>query len=72
LLRGLGIRTLLLTAGFTDVCIHCTFVDAHQNDHFCRAAEDCMAGSSIEAQNAALRGMEYRQTGARRGSVEIL
>lgn len=72
LLKGLGARTLLLTGGFTDVCIHYTFVDAHQSDYFCRVVEDCVAGSSLQAHEASLTAMEYLQTGARRSSAEII
>ncbi|WP_342074989.1 cysteine hydrolase [Yoonia sp. SS1-5] len=64
LLRGLKAETLFLCGGLTDVCVHYTFVDAHQSDYFCRVVEDCVAGSSIEAHNAALKAMEYLQTGA--------
>ncbi len=72
LLRGLGADTLLLTGGLTDVCVHYTFVDGHQGDYFCRVIEDCVAGSSPEAHEAALRAMEYLQTGARRSLDEVL
>ena len=72
LLRGLGADTLLLTGGLTDVCVHYTFVDGHQGDYFCRVIEDCTAGSSPEAHEAALRAMEYLQTGARRSLDEVL
>ena len=65
LLRGLKIDTLLLCGGLTDVCVHYTFVDGHQSDYFCRVIEDCVAGSSYEAHQAALKAMEYLQTGAR-------
>lgn len=72
LLRGLRIDTLLLCGGLTDVCVHYTFVDGHQSDYFCRVIEDCVAGSSKEAHEAALRAMEYLQTGARRSLDEVL
>lgn len=72
LLRGLRADTLLLTGGLTDVCVHYTFVDGHQGDYFCRVIEDCVAGSSQEAHEAALRAMEYLQTGARRSLDEVL
>ncbi len=65
LLKGLAADTLLMIGGHTDVCIHYTFVDAHQHDYFCRVVEDSVAGSSLEAHEAALRAMEYLQTGAR-------
>ena len=72
LLKGLNVRTLILTGGLTDVCIHYTFVDGHQGDYYCRVVEDCVSGSSLEAHDASLRAMEYLQSGARRGSSEIL
>lgn len=72
LLRGLKAETLVLCGGLTDVCVHYTFVDAHQSDYFCRVAEDCVAGSSLDAHNAALKAMEYLQTGALRQSSEII
>jgi len=72
LLRGLKIDTLLLVGGLTDVCVHYTFVDGHQSDYFCRVIEDCVGGSSLEAHEAALRAMEYLQTGARRSLDEVL
>ncbi len=72
LLRGLRADTLILVGGLTDVCVHYTFVDAHQGDYFCRVVTDCVAGSSMEAHNAALRAMEYLQTGALRGIDEVL
>lgn len=72
LLRGLKVDTLLLCGGLTDVCVHYTFVDGHQSDYFCRVIEDCVAGSSLEAHEAALKAMEYLQTGARRGLGEVL
>jgi len=52
--------------------VHYTFVDAHQGDYFCRVINECVAGSSIEAHNAALRAMEYLQTGAIRQMDEVL
>ena len=72
LLRGLKVDTLLLCGGLTDVCVHYTFVDGHQSDYFCRVIEDCVAGSSEAAHEAALRAMEYLQTGARRSLDEVL
>ncbi len=72
LLKALKADTLILIGGHTDVCVHYTFVDAHQHDYFCRVVEDCVAGSSLDAHDAALRAMEYLQTGARRGSAEVV
>ena len=72
LLRGLKVDTLLLCGGLTDVCVHYTFVDGHQWDYFCRVAEDCVAGSSIEAHDASLKAMEYLQAGAVRPKATLI
>lgn len=72
LLRGLKVDTLILVGALTDVCVHYTFVDAHQGDYFCRVIEDCVGGSSIEAHEASLRAMEYLQTGAIRSLDEVV
>jgi biuret amidohydrolase len=72
LLRGLKVETLLLCGGLTDVCVHYTFVDGHQSDYFCRVIEDCVAGSSQDAHEYALRAMEYLQSGARRPLDDVL
>lgn len=72
LLKGLNVKTLILTGGLTDVCVHYTFVDGHQGDYYCRVVEDCVGGSSQPAHDAALCAMEYLQAGARRTSGEIL
>ncbi len=71
LLKGLKAETLILCGGLTDVCVHYTFVDSHQGDYFCRVIEDCVAGSSLEAHEAALKAMEYLQSGARRSLDEV-
>ena len=72
LLRGLGVSTLILIGGLTDVCVHYTFADAHQRDFYVRVVEDCVGGSSQAAHDASLNAMEYLQTGARRSTQEIL
>ncbi len=72
LLRGLKAETLILVGGLTNVCVHYTFADAHQNDYHCRVVEDCVGGSDADAHNASLRAMEYLQHGARRTSAEII
>jgi nicotinamidase-related amidase len=72
LLKGLKAETLILIGGLTDVCVHYTFVDAHQSDFYTRVVEDCVVGSSYEAHNASLTAMEYLQAGARRTAEEIL
>lgn len=72
LLKGLKAQTLILIGGLTDVCVHYTFVDAHQSDYYTRVVEDCVIGSTYEAHNASLNAMEYLQAGARRTTEEIL
>lgn len=67
-----GLLSFLLCGGLTDVCVHYTFVDAHQSDYFCRVIENRVAGSSVEAHNASLRAVEYLQTGAVRSLDEVL
>jgi nicotinamidase-related amidase len=65
LLRGLQADTLVLIGALTDVCVHYTFVDAHQHDYRVRVVEDCVIGSSASRHAAALDAMEYLQHGAR-------
>jgi nicotinamidase-related amidase len=72
MLRGLGIDSLIMVGGLTDVCVHYTFADGHQSDYFCRVIEDCVGVSSLDAHEASLRAMEYLQTGARRSLSETL
>jgi nicotinamidase-related amidase len=72
LLRGLGVSTLVLIGGLTDVCVHYTFADAHQRDYHVRVVEDCVGGSTERRHLASLDAMEYLQAGARRTTDEIL
>jgi biuret amidohydrolase len=71
-LRGLGVSTLILIGGLTDVCVHYTFADAHQRDYHARVVADCCGGSSQCRHDAALDAMEYLQTGAVRTTDEII
>lgn len=61
LLKGLHVDTLYMVGGLTDVCIHYTAVDAHQNDYYIKVVTDAVAGSSQEAHDAALRAIHYLQ-----------
>jgi nicotinamidase-related amidase len=72
LLRGLGVQTLILVGGLTDVCVHYTFADGHQRDFHVRVVEDCVGGSSQAAHDASLNAMEYLQAGARRTCDEVI
>lgn len=65
LLRGLKVDTLVLVGAMTDVCVHYTFVDAHQLDYHVHVVEDAVFGSDWDAHHAALRAMEYLQRDAR-------
>ena len=56
--------TLYLIGGLTDVCIHYTAVDAHQNDYHFKVVTDAVAGSSEEAHCYALKAMQYLQRDA--------
>jgi biuret amidohydrolase len=71
-LRGLESTTLIMVGGFTDVCVHYTFADAHQRGYTCRVVEDCVAGSSLEAHQAALAAMEFLQPGCRCQRDELI
>jgi nicotinamidase-related amidase len=71
-LRSYGARTLILVGALTDVCVHYTFVDAHQRDYRCRVAADCVGGSSFDAHDAALRAMAYLQRDCLVSSEEVL
>ncbi|WP_418463263.1 isochorismatase family protein [Frisingicoccus sp.] len=64
LLKGLGVDTLYLIGGLTDVCIHYTAVDAHQNDYHIRVVTDAAAGSNEKAHEAALQAIQYLQRDA--------
>src|SRR3954465_3682081 len=71
-LRGLGVSTLILIGGLTDVCVHYKFADAHQRDFYVRVVTDCVGGSSQYRHDAALDAMEYLQTGALRTTDDVL
>ena len=65
LLRGLKVDTLVLVGAMTNVCVHYTFVDAHQLDYHVHVVEDAVFGSDLDAHHAVLRAMEYLQRDAR-------
>jgi nicotinamidase-related amidase len=60
-LKSYGVETVVLCGGLTDVCVHYTFVDAHQHDYRCKVVTDCCLGSSRPAHDAALAAMRYLQ-----------
>jgi nicotinamidase-related amidase len=71
-LKSYGAETLILVGALTDVCVHYTFVDAHQHDYRCRVVTDCVGGSSRDAHDAALRAMAYLQRDCLVASDEVL
>jgi nicotinamidase-related amidase len=71
-LKSYGVETVVLCGGLTDVCVHYTFVDAHQHDYFARVVEDCCGGSSLAAHDAALAAMAYLQRDARIGADDLM
>lgn len=64
--------TVLLVGGLTDVCIHYTAVDAHQNDYHVRVITDCVAGSTQQAHDNALAAMRYLQRDALVAADDVL
>jgi nicotinamidase-related amidase len=64
LLKGLDVDTLVLVGSLTDVCVHYTFVDAHQHDYHVRVVEDCVIGSTVARHRASLDAMAYLQRDA--------
>jgi len=72
LVKGLGVNTLIIVGGLTDVCVHYTFVDGHQSDYFCRVIDGCVGGSSLAVHDVSLAAMEYLQTSAIRILDEVL
>ena len=71
-LKGYGADTLILFGGLTDVCVHYTAVDGHQNDYRVRVATDAVGGSSQRAHDAALEAIEYLQSEALATTDELI
>ncbi len=72
LLRGLHVDMLIICGFLTDVCVHYTCVDAHQRDYHLLLASDATAGSSAPATGAALKAVEYLQSGAVTSTAEVV
>ena len=64
LLKGLGVKKLYVIGLLTDVCVHYTCADAHQNDYFVKVVREAAGGSSLKAHDAALEAIEYLQHGS--------
>ena len=68
LLNGLGVNagdTVIVCGVASDVCVHYTSAGAHQRDYHIKVVEDCCAGASLEAHEAAMQQVDYLQHGAR-------
>lgn len=59
LLKGLGVDTLILAGAATDVCVRATAQDAHQLNYRVVVPRECVAGTSVEQHEAALRNIAY-------------
>ncbi len=71
-LKVLPNNTLIICGDATNVCVHYTSAGAHQRDYRIKVVEECCAGSSWEAHEAALTQINYLQHGARMKLNEIL
>lgn len=72
LLRGLRVDTVVLVGAMTNVCVHYTFVDAHQLDYRAFVVTDAVYGSDWDAHHAALRAMHYLQREASVTTAEFV
>ncbi len=57
ILRGRGIKTLILTGGLTDVCVETTAWDAYMRDYHIIVLEDCCGTITQERHEATLTRM---------------
>ncbi|RBM06260.1 cysteine hydrolase family protein [Streptomyces sp. PT12] len=71
-LKAYKAGTVILIGGLTDVCVHYTAVDAHQHDYRVRVVTDCVAGSTSQAHDAALRAIRYLQRDALVEQADVL
>lgn len=62
-LRSHKVETIIITGVCTNICVHYNAVDAHQRDYRVRVVKECVAGTSLDAHNAALTQIEYLQFG---------
>lgn len=72
LLKGLRVQTLVVCGFLTDVCVHYTCADAHQNDYFVRVVYDGVSGSTREAHEASLRAIKYLQTASETNAEQMM
>lgn len=72
ILRSHKVDTLIITGVCTNICVHYTFIDAHQKDYWVRIPEDCVAAPNIKAHEAAIRQMKYLQAESIQTSESII
>lgn len=72
ILRSHDIDTLIITGVCTNICVHYTFIDAHQKDFWVRVVEDCVAGTSPDAHDDAIKQIRYLQGEAIQNSNDII
>ncbi len=73
ILRRLKVETLLIAGVCSDVCVLWTAGDACQRDYHTRVLEDCVAGTSSESHDAALKIIRALTTfGQEVTSVEVI
>ena len=72
LLRGLGVRTVLVTGVDTHACVLHTAADAWQLDYRVRVIEDCVAATSLELHEAALTLIRQLASGQRVVSHDVI
>lgn len=72
ILRSHKIDTLIITGVCTNICVHYTFIDAHQKDYWVRIPEDCVAAPNLNAHAAALRQMKYLQAESIQNAESII
>lgn len=59
LLRNLGVRTVVVTGTFTNVCVDSTARDAYFHDYYVVIPEELTANPDADAQRAALRTLGH-------------
>jgi len=71
-LRSHKIDTLIITGVCTNICVHYTFIDAHQKDFWVRIVEDCVAAPNVPAHEAAITQMRYLQAESIQNAASII
>ncbi len=59
LLRNLGVRTMVVTGTFTNVCVDSTARDAYVNAYYVVVPDDLTANPDLESQHAALKTLGH-------------